>query len=161
MKQRRTNDVRALGRELALGVLCHLESYPPSERLDAVSLAWEHPPRGDEEGEDAFAVLASDPKVRDFAKPLVARVVDRWADIDAEVSATSRRWRLERMDRVDRNVLRLAASEFMDAPDVPRSVIISEAVRLAARYGSEKSVSFVNGLVESLGERLRPNKSHG
>ena len=60
------------------------------------------------------------------------------------------------MDRVDRNVLRLAVAELLSSPDVPRNVIISEAVRLAGRYGSERSTAFVNGLVETLARTLRP-----
>jgi hypothetical protein len=60
------------------------------------------------------------------------------------------------MAQVDRNVLRLAAFELAARPDTPRPVILSEAVRLARRYGSERSSSFVNGVADALARRLRP-----
>ena len=149
--------MRPRGRELALAILCHLESYAPAERAEAVGLVWNNPPAGDAEGEDAFAVLAADGPARRFAESLVAHVIARWSEIDAAIEETSVRWRLARMDRVDRNVIRLAGAELVALPDTPRGVIVAEAVRLAGRYGSERSVRFVNGLVEALATRLRPN----
>jgi N utilization substance protein B len=146
---------RSRGRELALAVACHLESYAPDERAQAVPVVLDDPPHGDAEGEDAFAQLTAQPDARTFAEALVGDLLERWADVDALIEATSSRWRLERMDRVDRNVLRLAVIELGRA-DPPRGVVIAEAVRLAQRYGSERSVRFVNGLAESLAQRLRP-----
>jgi N utilization substance protein B len=60
------------------------------------------------------------------------------------------------MDRVDRNLLRLVAVEMIDLSETPRAVIVSEAVRLASRYGSDRSAPFVNGVAEALAKRLRP-----
>lgn len=146
---------RERGRELALGVLCHLESYPEEDGGRPWRVVLEQPPVGDEVGEDLFAQLAGDGEARAFASELVERVEARRAEIDGHITEASARWRLERMDRVDRNILRLAAAEFITAPDVPRNVVIAEAVRLAGRYGSERSTKFVNGLVETLATRLR------
>jgi N utilization substance protein B len=146
---------RGRGRELALGALCHLESYADDERAAALAIVLEHPPRGEEEGESSFAELAADPEVLAFARGLVELVESSRAEIDAHIEATSRSWRLERMDRVDRNVVRIAAAELASRPDVPRAVVLAESVRLAARYGSERSATFVNGLVGALATRLR------
>ncbi len=149
-------DVRTQGRELALAVLCHLESYPPEEHDRAVALVLRTPPAGDEPGEDVIAQLAKDPEVFGFAERLVGLWLTQRGEIDALIDATSASWRLQRMDRVDRNVVRLAATELRACPDTPRNVAIAESVRLAARFGSERSASFVNGLVEALAGRLRP-----
>jgi N utilization substance protein B len=80
---------------------------------------------------------------------------ERAAEIDAAIEATSRSWRLARMDRVDRNVLRLVGAESLGLSETPRAVIVSEAVRLAARYGSERSAPFVNGVAQALAAKLR------
>ena len=149
-------EVRTSGRELALAVLCHLESYATGEHDDAVALLLDHPPRGEADGEDALASLSADPAVRAFAEALVALYRTKHAEIDALVDATSRTWKLARMDRVDRNVVRLATAELLGRPGTPRAAIVSEAVRLAARYGSERSAAFVNGLVEALAQATRP-----
>ena len=54
------------------------------------------------------------------------------------------------MARVDRNVLRLGAYELWQRPEVPRAVILDEAVELAKRFGSEESGAFVNGVLDRI-----------
>lgn len=154
-------DVRMHGRELALAVLCHLESYPAGEHRRAAALLLRAPPTGDEPGEDEIARLAADTQVHAFAQDLIALCIEHRDETDALIDTTSTSWRLQRMDRVDRNVVRLAATELRARADTPRNVVVAEAVRLAARFGSERSASFVNGLVEALATRLRPTASTG
>lgn len=116
------------------------------------------PPSGDEEGETRFAELAADKSTRRFAEGLIAVVIEEWDALDAAISEASRRWRLERMDRVDRNTLRIAAAELLRRDKTPRGVVLSEAVRLAAAYGNERSASFVNGISVTLASRFRPQE---
>lgn len=153
----RTRGNRANGRELALLALCHLESYRPEERPGALEIFWSHAPsEAGDAGAELRAWLADDGTVA-FARLLLAPVLARGPELDAVLEATSRSWRLARMDRVDRNVLRLVAAEMTDLSETPRGVILAEAVRLASRYGSERSATFVNGVAETLARRLRPS----
>jgi N utilization substance protein B len=152
---------RARGRELALLALCHLESYPRAEHVEALELLWRNPPRGDDERGLLLAGLMGDEPTRQRADALVRGLLERWVDIDGTITDTSVRWRLDRMAQVDRNVLRLAAFELAARRDTPRPVILSEAVRLARRYGSERSSSFVNGVADALARRLRPHADRG
>lgn len=147
---------RAQGRELALLALCHLESYREPERAGALEIFWNHAPS--ETGEDGAEVRGwlKDPEAVAFARRLLTPALARAAEIDAAIEATSRSWRLARMDRVDRNLLRLVAVEMIDLSETPRAVIVAEAVRLASRYGSDRSAPFVNGVAEALAKRLRP-----
>jgi N utilization substance protein B len=147
---------RSRGRELALGCLSHLEDLPPDERRSALTLLLREPPTGDGTGEDHFAALAADASVCRFAVELVELVVEHWAGIDAAITDTSKRWRLERMDRVDRNTIRIVAAELQHRPRTPRAAILAEAVRLAARYGGDRSPTFVNGVARALADALRP-----
>ena len=66
----------------------------------------------------------------------------------------SQHWRLERMGKVDRNILRLATRELIALADVPRRVTLNEAVELAKRYGSEGSAGFVNGILDRIAADL-------
>jgi transcription antitermination protein NusB len=147
---------RSRGRELALACLCHVEGVAASERRAALELLLAEPPRGEAAGEDHFAALTDDPAVRRLAVDFVELVIERWDEIDAAIATTSKRWRPERMDRVDRNAIRLVTAELLHRPQTPRAVILAEAVRLAARYGGERSPTFVNGVARALADALRP-----
>lgn len=152
-------DVRARGRELVLSVLCSADGHGDEQQAQPLTEMSERllgdPPVGDAEGEEAFAELASDPDVRSWAAAMLGIMAERTEEIDALIRATSAKWRLERMDRVDRNVIRLAAAELMARASTPTAVVLSEAVRLAGRYGSDRSTAFVNGVAQSLAERVR------
>jgi N utilization substance protein B len=151
---------RARGRELALWMLSHLESAEPGSEREAVELFLREPPILDPSDEflaphaNELGSLIGDRVARRFAERLLDAYLLDARSIDAEIEAASQRWRLERMDRVDRNLLRLCAVE-LRGESTPRNVVVSEAVRLAARYGSERSPSFVNGLAEALARTLR------
>jgi N utilization substance protein B len=155
---------RARGRELALWMLSHLESAEPGSEREAVELFLREPPELDPGDEflaphaDELGSLIGDRVARRWAARLIDAYLQDPRSLDAEIEATSQRWRLERMDRVDRNLLRLCAIELRDE-STPRNVVIAEAVRLAARYGSERSPSFVNGLAEALARTLRDTRN--
>jgi transcription antitermination protein NusB len=85
---------------------------------------------------------------RGLVDELVGGVSEHRAEIDAQLTALSRNWRLERMGIVERNVIRIALYELGHAPSVQVPVIINEAVELAKRYGTAEGVAFVNGLLD-------------
>mgnify|MGYP005813349181 CR=1 FL=1 len=72
--------------------------------------------------------------------------------IDDTIRAVSKHWRLERMSRVDRNVIRLGAFELLHMRDIPRRVTLNEAVELAKRFGNEESAAFVNGVLDRIAD---------
>jgi len=98
--------------------------------------------------------LPGDVEGRDFADELVSHVTGSLDEIDEVIRAASRHWRLERMARVDRNILRLGAYELRHSQQVPRAVVIDEAVELAKRYGAEGSSVFVNGVLDRIAEEV-------
>jgi N utilization substance protein B len=91
-----------------------------------------------------------DPEGREYADRVVRGVADELTAVDEAIRKASTNWRLERMARVDRNVLRLGAWELMRLADVPRAVILDESVELAKRFGSEDSGAFVNGVLDRI-----------
>ena len=103
---------------------------------------------------DHFAFLASSVEGRDFAQLLVRGVADNSAAIDDTIRKVSEHWRIERMPRVDRNILRLSAFELIFMPDVPRRVTLNEAIELAKRYGGEGSPGFVNGVLDRIASEV-------
>jgi N utilization substance protein B len=63
---------------------------------------------------------------------------------------------MERMAAVDRNVLRGAVAEFLGYPKTPRAVVINEAIEIARRFSSPESVTFINGVLDSVGKEIGP-----
>lgn len=112
-------------------------------------------------GEPASRVVATywretpgDPEGRAYADEVVLGVAEDLPAVDEAIRKASTNWRLERMARVDRNVLRLGAWELLRRIEVPRAVILDEAVELAKRFGSEDSGAFVNGVLDRIAENL-------
>ncbi len=85
-----------------------------------------------------------------FVQDVVRGVREGLEDLDRRIQGRARNWTLERMARVDRNILRMGAFELLCRTQAPAAVVINEAVELAKEYGDEGSGSFVNGLLESI-----------
>jgi len=99
-------------------------------------------------------VAAADVEVRAYLERLVRGVTDNLADIDARIARASRNWRIERMGRVDRNLLRIAIYEMAFCDDVPDKVAINEAIEIAKRFGGHETPAFINGILDRvLGEQ--------
>jgi N utilization substance protein B len=96
----------------------------------------------------------ADPEGKLYADSIVRGVADNLDGIDKKIAAASQNWRLERMSRVDRNLLRLGSWELMFRSDVPRAVILDEAVELAKSFGTDESSGFVNGVLDRIAENL-------
>ena len=80
----------------------------------------------------------------------IARVNEHLEDVDAELKRALDNWRLERLSRIDRSVLRLSASEILYDPDVPPRAALQEGIRLAGQYGGTESPRFVNGVLDAV-----------
>ena len=95
-----------------------------------------------------------DPEGRAYADAAVQGVSDNLPSIDTRIKEASAHWRIERMARVDRNLLRLGTWELEHRKDVPRAVILDEAVELAKSFGTEDSSAFVNGVLDRIADAL-------
>ncbi len=89
-----------------------------------------------------------------FAKELVESVLSQRGEIDAKIADTAPAWPVDQLPSVDRNILRLAISEMLRDNGTPVKAAINEAVELAKSFGSEKSSSFVNGVLGSIARQL-------
>lgn len=97
-----------------------------------------------------WATLGDEPDVDEFANALVRGCSGVRDAIDERIRNVSQHWRLERMARVDRNILRLATYELEAMADIPRNVTLDEAVELAKRFGDAESPAFVNGVLDRI-----------
>ena len=101
-----------------------------------------------------WRLFEGDPEGRSYADALVRGVSENLAEIDKRLAGASTNWRIERMARVDRNLLRLGTWELMYKLDVPRAVVLDEAVELAKSFGTDESSAFVNGVLDRIANDL-------
>jgi N utilization substance protein B len=130
---------RRKGRELALQVLYQLDmSGGASEQaLHSFAESFDHTP-----------------KARQFGEDLVRGVLSRRAEIDACIAAASEHWRLERLSRIDSNVIRIAVYEMTTPPALPIEIAINEAIEVARKFGTAESAAFVNGVLDEVAKQL-------
>ena len=140
MKGRRKGS-RSRARERSLQALYQVD-LAGAEPLAALQHAW----TSDEETPDEEA--------RAFGQLLVEGVCTHRAELDQRIEATSHHWRVERMAKVDRNVLRLAVWELSWHQATPRKVVLNEGVELAKKFGSEESGAFINGILDKIAAGL-------
>lgn len=94
------------------------------------------------------------PESQQLAATLVQGVVAQRDQLDRMLGRASTHWRVERMSRVDRNILRLAAYELTCCPDVPPAVVLDEAIELAKQFGESESGAFINGVLSQVLQQL-------
>lgn len=88
--------------------------------------------------------------VRDFTSYLFNGVQNALDHIDSIIETHSNNWKVSRMSRVDRNILRLATFELIHCDDIPPNVSLDEAIEIGKKYGSEDSASFINGILDNI-----------
>jgi transcription antitermination protein NusB len=91
-----------------------------------------------------------DRKTREFADRLACGTVEQIEKIDELIRKRAEHWRIERMAIVDRNVLRLAVYEFLNADETPMAVAINEALELARRFSTFEATQFINGILDAI-----------
>ncbi len=131
---------RRKSRELALKVLFFMEfiDIEPENAIEIIFNNFEIPE-----------------ELKEFSEDLVIGVSINKEKIDSYISEASINWRLERMNKVDKNLLRMGVYELLFREDIPPKVTINEAVEIGKQYGTEDSGAFINGVLDSIYNRLK------
>jgi transcription antitermination protein NusB len=104
--------------------------------------------------------LNLDKITKEYAYELVDAVSKDIVVIDRIIAYLSHHWKLHRIDRVDRNILRMAIAELAGFPEIPGRVILNEAIEIGKKYGTEQSPAFINGILDKLHSIMpRPSDS--
>ena len=74
-------------------------------------------------------------------------------EIDAMISRYCENWDWERLNQVDRNIMRVAVAEMRSFPEVPLVVSIDEAVEIARDFSGSESGNFINGVLNTVKNR--------
>jgi transcription antitermination protein NusB len=126
---------RRKSRELALQILYQIELTSQRDK-EVVPLS--------------FTQFASYTTIDEFANRLVQGVGRYQGEIDQLLKEYLKHWALERLSSVDRNILRIGIFEILWCKDIPSKVSINEAIELGKKFGTEKSASFINGILDKI-----------
>lgn len=132
---------RRLSRELTLKFLYQYDVYREQNK-DLNNF---------EEQLDGFLITQeeiNDDEIKDFFIVLAKGVCENIDSIDEIISKYSDNWKVSRISRIDRNILRIAIYEMLNLSNIPHPVTINEAVDIAKKYGNNESGSFINGIVD-------------
>ena len=111
------------------------------------------PPPPYEDAEERSFTIDAEEGVRSYAERLVYGVAEAREELDAVITGISLHWRLDRMALVDRNLLRLGAFELTKLrEEVPRKVVLNEAIEIAKTFGTAESSAFINGILDRIGK---------
>lgn len=94
-----------------------------------------------------FTALDSQPEVKDFAVKIAQTYRDNSEKIDGIIKNYAKGWDIDRLVKMDKDILRIAISELLFIKEAPMKVVVDEAVELAKKYSTDDSASFVNGIL--------------
>ena len=135
---------RRRSRELAIKVLFHLE-FSNDDPAGAFELICNN--------------FGAPEEIKAFSQELVEGVCAHREEVDELLSKASQHWRLERIAKVDRTILRMALYELLYRVDIPPKVAINEAVDLGKKFSSEESGAFINGILDKIYHASMPQRS--
>ena len=95
--------------------------------------------------------------VQEYARGLVKGIWSELGVVDEPMQAASQLWDLKRMTVVDRNILRVAIRELLNADSaVPPRVAVDEAIEIGKVFGSAESPAFINGVLDHVMKAVVP-----
>lgn len=140
---------RRLARELALQSLYQMEMNEVSAK-EAIAHVVEEAQTEDE----AQLTKEQDKIASQEIMELVEGTVSRKERIDELLMDYLKGYKMDRLSKVDREILRLATYEMVYRDDVPPKVVVNEAIELAKHFGSDESGKFVNGVLGKMIKEL-------
>ena len=88
--------------------------------------------------------------IRDFAEKLITGSIENLNEIDQLIEKHSKNWKMERLDIVDKSILRISVYAMVYLSDIPVVVTINEGIELGKLYGGENSGQFINGILDAI-----------
>ncbi|ACD24524.1 MULTISPECIES: transcription antitermination factor NusB [unclassified Clostridium] len=85
-----------------------------------------------------------------YIKRILIGVENNKDNIDESISKNLCNWKIDRISKVNLCILRLAVYELLHDEEIPNRVAINEALEITKKYSDEKSVSFVNGVLDNI-----------
>ena len=156
--------VRRVIREKAFQSLFQLSTHEDLTIEEAIQLSLDSTLTLNEERtpEEAMSLVLPEDKSTDnivtdalsYLHTLVSGVQTNKEAIDQAISQNLKKWSLNRLERTNLLLLRLAAYELLYHPEVDKRIVMNEAIELTKLYNDEKASKFVNGVLQSIANQM-------
>ena len=90
----------------------------------------------------------------EYFSSVVTGLIESKEDLDSKIIPFLKNWKIERLPILERAIMEIAVFEILNCEDIPTSVSINEAVKLAKKYGNDKSSSYINGVLSNFEKSL-------
>ena len=94
-----------------------------------------------------FTTLDSQNEVKSYAIEIAEYFQKHHKEVDEIIQKHARNWDLQRLVKMDKDILRIAIVELLYIKDAPMKVVVDEALELAKKYSTDDSASFINGIL--------------
>lgn len=94
-----------------------------------------------------IATLESKNEVKNYAVQIAEKFKENSEFIDSQIQKFAKGWDIDRLVKMDKDILRIAIIELLYIKDAPMKVIVDEALELAKKYSTDESSSFINGIL--------------
>ncbi len=116
---------------------------------------------GNENATKQFNEILKDKKVKNekakFATKLLEGITTHKNEIDNIIKTHLIDWDFDRLDKVDKQILRLGIYE-IKFTDTPYQIVINEAVKIAKNFSEDKSKGFINGILDKIAKEKEVKK---
>ncbi|QCT93836.1 transcription antitermination factor NusB [Caminibacter mediatlanticus TB-2] len=116
---------------------------------------------GNDDAINQFDELLKERKIKgqkaEFAKKLLNGILEHINEIDEIIKNHLIDWSFDRLDKVDKQILRTGIYE-IKYTDTPYQIVIDEAVKIAKNFSEDKSKNFINGILDKVAKEVRENK---
>ena len=117
---------------------------------------------GNDKAIEQFEEILKDKKVKgakaEFAKKLLIGILQKIDEIDTIIKDHLIDWDFERLDKVDKQILRVGIYEILYT-DTPYQIAIDEAVKIAKNFSEDKAKSFINGILDKIAKEKESEKN--
>ena len=114
--------------------------------------------QGNDKAIEQFDELLKEKKIKnkkaEFAKNLLKGVLEHKEEIDKIIQDHLIDWSFDRLDKIDKQILRVGVYE-LKYTDTPFQIVIDEAVKIAKNFSEDKAKSFINGILDRVAKEVR------
>ncbi len=94
-----------------------------------------------------LAVLESQDEVQEYVTKIAKAFKEHYEKVDANIQKYSKGWDINRLVKMDKDILRIAIIELLYINEAPMKVVVDEALELAKKYSTDDSSAFINGIL--------------